>query len=106
MSEDTVTECLKILEGQGRPLIQAGLYESEEDFLRHLVGDFARRKIEACQDKIGRYEGKHQSLEKFNAAIGARPTPEQEDMVWDWEAANIMLEAWQRAAGELNAIAS
>jgi hypothetical protein len=98
MTGDTVNKYVEILENQARPLIQIGVYKDEAAFLRDLVRDMAQRKIEVYQDKIRRYEQKHQSLEKFRAKLGYRPFPEQEDEAWDWDAAIDLLDAWQRVA--------
>jgi hypothetical protein len=35
-----------------RPFIQAGLYESEDDFLADLVRDLAQRKIKSYQNRV------------------------------------------------------
>jgi lipopolysaccharide biosynthesis regulator YciM len=89
------------LEAVSRPFIQAGLYESEEDFLRDLVKDMTQHKIRAYQSTVRKYEKRYQSWEKFTEEIKGKATPEQEDEWIEWESARNMLEAWKELAKEL-----
>jgi hypothetical protein len=95
---DVYSEALKKL---GRPLLQAGVYRSEGDFLRDLVKDLVEREIGRYQNRIRHYEKLHHSLEQFNAEILNTATPKQEDEVWDWEEATDSLEFWQETAAGL-----
>jgi lipopolysaccharide biosynthesis regulator YciM len=92
---------LTALETLSRPFIQAGLYESEEDFLRDLVKDMAQRKIKAYQSTVRKYEKRYQSWQKFTEEIKGKATPEQEDEWMEWEAARNILEAWRELVKEL-----
>lgn len=89
------------LEALSRPFIQAGLYESEEDFLRDLVKDLAQRKIKAYQSTVRKYEKRYQSWDRFTEKIKGEATPEQEDEWMEWEAARNMLETWKEWVKEL-----
>jgi len=84
-----------------RPFIQAGLYESEEAFLKDLVQDLAQRKIKSYQYKVRKFERKYQSWEKFTAEIKGKATPQQEDEWLEWEGARNMLNTWQELARKL-----
>jgi hypothetical protein len=92
---------LTTLEALSRPFIQAGLYESEEDFLRDLMKDLVQRKIKSYDSKVRKYQRRYQNWEKFTREIKGKATPEQEDEWLEWEAARNMLKAWQKLAKEL-----
>jgi hypothetical protein len=92
---------LTTLEALSRPFIRAGLYESEDDFLRDLVTDLAQRKIKAYQSTVRKYEKRYQSREKFTEEIKGKATPEQEDEWMEWEAARNLLEVRRKLAKEL-----
>jgi hypothetical protein len=86
------------LEALSRPFIKAGLYESEEAFLKDLAQDLARRRIKAYEDQVRKFERKYQSWEKFSEEIAGKASPAQEDDWMEWEGARNMLNAWKELA--------
>jgi len=92
---------LRTLEDLARPLIMAGLYDSNEAFLRDVVKDMVQHKAKSYETTVRKYQRRHKSWKKFTAEIKGKVTPEQEDEWMEWEAARNMLRAWKELAIEL-----
>ena len=95
------TEYLRTIGHLARPLIDAGIYNSSNAFLKDLLKEMARKKIKTYQRINKRYEAKYGSFEQFANKIKGSATPKQEDEWMEWEAARNMLKAWKRIAQEL-----
>lgn len=97
----TSQEFSKELEHIAKPLVEAGIYESQEAFLREVVKDLAAHYIKMYEKTVNRYKTRHGSLESFGAKIKGKATPNQEDEWMEWEAAQNMLRAWKNVAKSL-----
>ena len=107
MAEDVeITEAcrqyLEYFEKFSRPMVNAGIYESTEDFLRDCLRDFARRKVDECEKVALGFEKRFISWEKFNDAIMNIATPEQEDIAFEWEWARDCRDSWQSLLNQLS----
>ena len=99
---DNSRQYLKELDRVAQPLIRAGVYASEEEFLRDTVRQLARHQIAAWQEVIRGFEKKYISWEKFSDATLDTATIPQEDEWMEWESARRMLAAWQKLLKELD----
>ena len=64
MTNDKVNRCLATLEALAQPLLRAGVYESEEDFLRGLAKEVAWSKIHVYQNRVWDFEKRYQTIPK------------------------------------------
>jgi Arc/MetJ-type ribon-helix-helix transcriptional regulator len=94
----TSQEFSKELEQIARPLVEAGIYASEEAFVRDIVKDMATKRVRTYEGAVRKYRAKHGSLEQFGAKIKGKASPSQEDAWMEWEAAEGMLKAWKKVA--------
>jgi hypothetical protein len=94
----TSREFGKELENIARPLVEAGIYASQEASVRDIVKDMARNRVRTYESAVRRYRAKHGSLERFGTKIKGNASPKQEDDWMEWEAAEDMLRAWKKAA--------
>ena len=94
----TSQEIAKELEHIARPLVEAGVYASQEAFVRDVVKDIAMSRIRTYESSVRRYRAKHGSLERFGAKIRGKASSKQEDAWMEWEAAEGMLKAWKKVA--------
>jgi Arc/MetJ-type ribon-helix-helix transcriptional regulator len=94
----TSQEFGKELEHIARPLVEAGIYGSQEAFVRDIVKEMAVRRIRTYEKTVNRYKAKYGSLQRFGVKIRGKATPKQEDESMEWEAAEDMLKAWKRVA--------
>jgi Arc/MetJ-type ribon-helix-helix transcriptional regulator len=94
----TSQEFGKELEHIARPLVEAGIYESQEAFVRDIVKDIATNRVRTYESAVRRYRAKHGSLERFGTKIKGKASPKQEDDWMEWEAAEAMLRAWKKVA--------
>jgi hypothetical protein len=88
----------KELEHIARPLVEAGIYPSQEAFVRDIVKDYAMNRVRTYESAVRRYRAKHGSLERFGTKIKGKASPKQEDASMQWEAAEDMLRAWKKVA--------
>lgn len=94
----TSQEFGKELEHISRPLVEVGIYASQEAFVRDLVKDMAKNRIRTYESAVRKYRAKHGSLGRFGAKIKGKASPKQEDDWMEWEAAEDMLKAWRKVA--------
>ena len=94
----TSQEFGKELEHLARPLVEAGVYASQEAFVRDIVKDMATKRMRTYEGVVRRYRAKHGSLERFGTKIKGKASPKQEDDWMAWEAAEGMLRAWKKVA--------
>src|SRR5208283_1735791 len=94
----TSQEFGKELEHIARPLVEAGIYRSQEAFVRDIVKEMAVHRIRVYEKTVNRYRARYGSLERFGAKIKGKATPKQEDESMEWEAAEGMLTAWKKVA--------
>ena len=94
----TSLEFGKELEHIAKPLVEAGIYASQEAFIRDIVKDMAMNRVRTYESAVRRHRAKHGSLERFGAKIKGKASPKQEDDWMEWEAAEDMLRAWKRVA--------
>jgi Arc/MetJ-type ribon-helix-helix transcriptional regulator len=94
----TSQEFGKELEHIARPLVEAGIYTSQEAFVRDIVKDMAMNRVRTYESAVRRYRAKYGSLERFGAKIKGNASPRQEDDWMEWEAADNMLRAWKKVA--------
>ncbi len=77
---------------------EAGIYTSQEDFVRDIVKEMAMHRIKTYEKAVNRYRAKYGTLQRFGAKIKGKATPKQEDESMEWEAAEGMLAAWKKVA--------
>lgn len=94
----TSQEFSKEISHIARPLLEAGIYSSEEAFVKDVIKDMATRRAKAYESEVRKYKAKYGSLEKFGAKIKGKASPRQEDTWMEWEAAEDMLKAWRQVA--------
>jgi hypothetical protein len=94
----TSQEFGKELEHIASPLIEAGIYASQEAFVRDIVKDMATNKVRTYESAVRKYKAKYGSLERLGARIKGKASPKQEDDWMAWEAAKDMLRAWKKVA--------
>jgi hypothetical protein len=94
----TSQEFGKELEHLARPLVEAGIYTSQEAFVRDIVKGMATSRIKTYEGAVRRYRARYGSLEHFGAKIKGKASPKQEDDWMNWEAAEDMLKAWKKVA--------
>ena len=97
-------QCLEYIDGISKlaqPLLEDGLYSSEEELLRELLVILVKRHIESEGQVILGFEKQFISWEKFNDAIMDIATPEQEDIFFEWESARDSVNAWQKFIDQL-----
>jgi hypothetical protein len=88
----------KELEVIARPLVEAGIYASQEAFVRDIVKDMAMNRVRTYESAVKRYRTKYGSLKRFGTKIKGKASPKQEDAWMEWEAAEGMLRAWKKVA--------
>ncbi len=86
------------LEHIARPLVEAGIYKSQEAFVRDIVKGIARDRIKTYESAVRKYKAKYGTLERFGAKVRGNASPKQEDDWMEWEAAEDMLKAWKKVA--------
>jgi len=94
----TSQELGKELEHIARPLVEAGIYASQEAFVRDIVKDMATNRVRTYESAVRRYRARYGSLERLGTKIKGRASPRQEDAWMAWEAAEDMLRAWKKVA--------
>jgi len=94
----TSQEFGKELEHIARPLVEAGIYASQEAFVRDIVKGIAMNRVRTYESAVRRYRAKYGSLERFGTKIKGKASPKQEDDWMAWEAAEDMLRAWKKVA--------
>jgi Arc/MetJ-type ribon-helix-helix transcriptional regulator len=94
----TSQEFGKELEHLARPLVEAGVYASQEAFVRDIVKDMAKKRMRTYESAVRRYRAKYGSLERFGTKVRGKASPKQEDEWMEWEAAEGMLRAWKKVA--------
>jgi hypothetical protein len=94
----TSQEFGKELEHIASPLVEAGIYASQEAFVRDIVKDMATNKVRMYESAVRKYKAKYGSLERLGARIKGKASPKQEDDWMAWEAAKDMLRAWKKVA--------
>ena len=88
----------KELEHIARPLVEAGIYTSEEAFVRDILKNMALQKVRVYERTVNRFRSKYGSLEDLGTKIKGKASPTQEDTWMEWEAAEDMLKAWKKVA--------
>jgi len=94
----TSQEFAKELEHIARPLVEAGVYASQEAFVRDIVKDIATSRIRTYESAVKKYRAKYGSLGHFGVKIKGKASPKQEDAWMEWESAEDMLRAWKKVA--------
>lgn len=94
----TSQEFSKELEHIARPLVEAGIYTSEEAFVRDVVRGMAEQKVRTYEKTVNRYRSRYGTLEGLSSKIKGKASPKQEDQWMEWEAAEDMLKAWKKVA--------
>ncbi len=88
----------KELEHLARPLVEAGVYASQEAFVRDIVKDMATKRMRTYEGVVRRYTGQTRKLGTLRHQIKGKASPKQEDDWMEWEAAEGMLRAWKKVA--------
>jgi Arc/MetJ-type ribon-helix-helix transcriptional regulator len=94
----TSQEFGKELEHLARPLVEAGVYASQEAFVRDIVKEMATKRMRTYEIAVRRYRARYGSLERFGHGLKGKASPKQEDDWMEWEAAEDMLKAWKKVA--------
>ena len=97
----TLNKYLGYLEHESKAVVERGLFESEEAFIRDLFHEMVKGKIDTYQGCVEAFEARHGKWEEFNDRLSGTATPEQEDEWMEWETARDRLAAWQKVAKEL-----
>jgi hypothetical protein len=99
----TITRSLysKTLDQIGQKLLAAGIYRSQNEFLKDLLERMASDRIRKYKTKIKRYERRYGSFSLLTKLIENKASPKKEDIWMDWESSRDMLRGWERASKEL-----
>ncbi len=102
MSSEIEKEVLAEFKHIAKPMIDMGLYNSAEEFVRDVTKDFIRHKIETYRIKLKAFEQKyHMTFTEFSKKLKKGASIREEDEWMEWEAAKNMLKAWKMAAKEI-----
>ena len=87
-------------------LLAAGIYKSQNEFLKDLLERVASDKMRHYETKVKRYETRYGSFSHFTKLMESEASPKKEDIWMDWESSRNMLREWKRASKELGLSAS
>lgn len=101
MSSEIENEVLAELKHIAKPLMELGLYDSTEEFIRDITSEFIKHKIELYKKQLKAFEQKYgTSFEAFSKKLEKGASIPEEDEWMEWEAAKNMLKVWKQAAKE------
>lgn len=87
------------------PLVQMGIYESQEEALKNLVLRHVQEQIDEAEQEIARFQKKYgASFEEWSESLLGKATIEEEDDWMEWESARDMLESWRRIKADIEQI--
>lgn len=87
------------------PLVQMGIYGSQEEALKSLVLRHVQEQIDEAKQKTARFQRKYgMSFEEWSESLVSKATIEEEDDWMEWESARDMLESWQRIKADIEQI--
>lgn len=87
------------------PLVQRGMYGSQEEALKGLVLRYVQEQIIEAEQEIARFQKKYgMSFEEWSDSLVSKATIEEEDDWMEWESARDMLESWQRIKADIEQI--
>ena len=87
------------------PLVQTGIYGSQEEALKSLVLRHVQEQIDEAEQEIARFQKKHgTSFEKWSESLVGKATIKEEDDWMEWESVRDMLESWQRIKADVEQI--
>ncbi len=87
------------------PLVQMGVYRSQEEALKNLVLRYVQEQIDEAEQEIARFQKKYgMSFEEWSDSLVGRATIEEEDDWMEWESARDMLESWQQIKADIEQI--
>ena len=92
----------KILPEIMKPLVELGLYRKSEEFLREMILDYVRHKMDFLEEQIKNFEKKYGvHFNGFTRKIKNKATIEEEDDWMEWESSINMLKAWKKVKSRL-----
>ncbi len=100
MNSEIDNEVLAGLKHAAKPLVELGLYDSTREFVRDVTEEFIKHKIEFYKKQLTAFKKKHGSFGAFSKKLEKGASIAEEDEWMEWEAAENMLEVWERAARE------
>ena len=87
------------------PLVQTGIYGSQEEALKSLVLRYVQEQIDEAEQEIARFQEKYgMNFEEWSESLGGKATIEEEDDWMEWESIWDMLESWQRVKADIEQI--
>ena len=101
MNSEIENEVLTELKHAAKPLVELGLYDSMEDFIRDITKEFIKHKIESYKNQIVIFKKKYGSFKAFSKKLENGASIAEEDDWMGWEAAENMLKVWKKATREI-----
>jgi len=87
------------------PLVQTGIYSSQEEALKSLVLRYVQEQIDEAEQEIARFQEEYgMGFEEWSESLGGKATIEEEDDWMEWESVRDMLESWQRIKSDIEQI--
>jgi hypothetical protein len=101
MSSEIENEFLVELRQAAGPLVELGLYNSPGEFIRDVISDFIKHKIQFYNNQLKTFEKKYSmSFDTLSRKLETGASISEEDDWMEWEAAQNMLKVWKKAAKE------
>jgi hypothetical protein len=101
MSSEIENEFLAELNHAAGPLLKLGLYNSPGEFIKDMISDFIKHKIQFYKKQLKTFEKKYSmSFDALSRKLETGASIPEEDDWMEWEAAENMLKVWKKAARE------
>ncbi|MCL7474606.1 MAG: hypothetical protein SCH39_05940 [Methanosarcinales archaeon] len=101
MSSEIENEFITELKEAGNPLVELGLYNSTNEFIKDVTSDFIMHKIQFYKQHIKTFKKKYgMSFKALTEKLETGASIAEEDDWMEWEASENMLKVWKKAAIE------
>jgi hypothetical protein len=91
-----------VLQTVARSLVVQQKYPNIDAALKEIAVGVVKQKVSQCRRRIRSLERKHKmSFDEFTKSLRGRANPLEEDDWFEWQAAQGMLDDWQKTLQEL-----